>query len=125
MDCERWPSCTSATRKCSVRLPSGDVHAIYGASDGPATRALFSLLKRHGINGQLANALFRACKSSERAKVYRGGVRGRGSRDTKKLIAVAHFRTFHRRMTHEFVHRVDGDSILGMRRNSRAAAALE
>jgi hypothetical protein len=59
--------------------PPSEIHAIYEASDGPATRTLFSFLKRHGINGQLAIALFRACKSSERAKVYRGGVRGRGS----------------------------------------------
>ena len=59
--------------------PPSETHAIYEASDGTATKALFARLKARGTGGQLAIELFQACKSSERAKVYRGGVRGRGS----------------------------------------------
>lgn len=46
---------------------------VYQASDGEATRALYAQLATFGARGALALNLFRACKSSERAKVYRGG----------------------------------------------------
>jgi hypothetical protein len=56
-----------------------DVYRIYRGSDGEATKALYAELQQHGVIGALAVELFRAQKASERAKVYRGGVRGRGS----------------------------------------------
>lgn len=52
---------------------------VYHGSDGDATRALYARLEALGPSGRIAVNLFRACKSSERAKVYRGGVRGGGS----------------------------------------------
>jgi len=52
---------------------------IYLASDGEATKALYARLEAAGPIGLVAMNLFRACKCSERAKVYRGGQRGRGS----------------------------------------------
>lgn len=51
----------------------------YQGSDGEATKALYEVLNGLGPIGTVAVNLFRACKSSERAKVYRGGERGRGS----------------------------------------------
>jgi hypothetical protein len=59
--------------------PPSEVHAAYQASDSAATKALFARLKPHGADGKLAIELFRACKASARAKVYRGGVRGVGT----------------------------------------------
>ena len=56
-----------------------NVQAIYDGSDGEATKALYARLAAFGPAGELALNLFRAQKSSTRAKVYRGGVRGRGS----------------------------------------------
>jgi len=56
-----------------------NVQAIYDGSDGEATKALYARLAAMGPAGELAVNLFRAQKSSSRAKVYRGGVRGRGS----------------------------------------------
>src|SRR5579871_3084039 len=56
-----------------------DVYRIYQGSDGDATKALFAELRQYGMIGALAVELFRAQKASERAKVYRGGIRGRGS----------------------------------------------
>ena len=56
------------------------VAAIYNGSDGAATRALYARLQALcGPAGVIAMNLFRAQKASARAKVYRGGVRGRGS----------------------------------------------
>jgi hypothetical protein len=55
------------------------VHAVYFGSDGAQTRALYVDLERAGVLGVVAVNLFRAQKSSERAKVYRGGIRGQGS----------------------------------------------
>lgn len=52
---------------------------IYRGSNGDATMALYQHLKTLGWEGSLAVDLFRACKASERAKLYRGGERGRGS----------------------------------------------
>lgn len=56
-----------------------DVVRVYMGSDGNATVALYERLKAIGPLGGLAVNLFRAQKASERAKVYRGGERGRGS----------------------------------------------
>jgi hypothetical protein len=52
---------------------------IYDGSDADATRALYKALEAFGPQGLVALNLFRASKCSARAKVYRGGVRGRGS----------------------------------------------
>lgn len=56
-----------------------EVLAIYEGSDGEATRALYGALAELGAAGAIATNLFRAQKASARAKVYRGGERGRGS----------------------------------------------
>lgn len=56
-----------------------DIMTIYAGSDGDATKALYQQLQLAGPKGLVAIDLFRACKASERAKVYRGGQRGRGS----------------------------------------------
>lgn len=50
-----------------------NVQDIYSGSDGEATKALYAQLATHGPIGEVATNLFRAMKSSERAKVYRGG----------------------------------------------------
>lgn len=54
-----------------------DIIRIYQGSNGDATRALYAQLEAMGPQGLIAVNLFRACKCSERAKVYRG----RGYRD--------------------------------------------
>jgi hypothetical protein len=52
--------------------------AVYNGSDGEATKALYEELGRLGPAGLIAVNLFRAHKTSGRAKVYRGGnARGR------------------------------------------------
>lgn len=56
-----------------------DVLRIYQGSDGEATKAFYGRLEQLGPRGVIALNLFRACKNSERAKQYRGGMRGRGS----------------------------------------------
>ena len=56
-----------------------DVYSIFEGSDGEATKALYAHLASLGASGQIALELFRAQKASSRAKVYRGGMRGRGS----------------------------------------------
>jgi hypothetical protein len=55
------------------------VQEIYAGSDGAATRSLYAELERRGPIGILARYLLTAQKASERAKVYRGGIRGVGS----------------------------------------------
>jgi hypothetical protein len=55
------------------------VHDIYTGSDGEATKRLYASLDAIGPIGRVALNLFRAQKCSARAKVYRGGLRGRGS----------------------------------------------
>ncbi len=45
----------------------------FNGSDGERTKALYAELGGHGAAGELAVNLFRAAKSSSRAKVYRGG----------------------------------------------------
>lgn len=44
---------------------------IYQGSNGDATKALYAELEKLGPVGLIALNLFRACKASERAKVYR------------------------------------------------------
>jgi hypothetical protein len=56
-----------------------DVSQVYYGSNGEDTKKLYTELEKHGIQGLLALNLFRTCKCSVRAKVYRGGVRGLGS----------------------------------------------
>lgn len=53
--------------------------SVYEGSDGEATKALYDSLRQLGPAGLVALDLFRAQKASARAKVYRGGERGRGS----------------------------------------------
>lgn len=52
---------------------------IYKGSNGELTRSYYAELLNRGHLGMIAMNLFRAQKSSERAKVYRGGIRGQGS----------------------------------------------
>lgn len=59
------------------------VSAIYQGSNGEATSALYAKLGNMGLAGVIAINLFRACKTSERAKVYRGGRYRRAAYDTK------------------------------------------
>jgi hypothetical protein len=56
-----------------------NVAAVYAGSDAEATKALYARLEERGPLGLIAVNLLRAHKASTRAKVYRGGVRGRGS----------------------------------------------
>lgn len=56
-----------------------NIEAIYQGSDGDLTRRLYARLDACGAAGDIAKNLLRASKSSSRAKVYRGGVRGVGS----------------------------------------------
>ena len=50
-----------------------NVLSVYQGSNGDATRALYADLTAIGPIGVVAVNLFRACKCSERAKVYRRG----------------------------------------------------
>jgi hypothetical protein len=50
-----------------------EILRVYEGSDGNATLALYDDLKKFGGVGMIAVELFRAQKSSSRAKVYRGG----------------------------------------------------
>lgn len=52
---------------------------VYDGSDGEATKALYDRLQSLGPLGIVATNVFRANKNSARAKVYRGGIRGKGS----------------------------------------------
>lgn len=56
-----------------------NVLEIYKGSNGDSTKALYGELEKRGAIGAVALNLFRACKCSERAKLYRGGIRGKGS----------------------------------------------
>lgn len=56
-------------------LELSDIEATYRASDGEATRLLYAELLALGAAGVIAVNLLRACKCSERAKLYK---RGRG-----------------------------------------------
>lgn len=55
------------------------VREIYDGSNGDATMALYKRLDALGPAGTIALNLFRAQKNSSRAKVYRGGLPGKGS----------------------------------------------
>lgn len=61
-----------------MNLPA-TVRNIYHGSNGDQTKTLYARLAALGPVGEVALNLFRACKNSERAKVYRGGQPGRGS----------------------------------------------
>lgn len=50
-----------------------EVQACYEGSSGDRTRALYDRLFRVGPAGRVAVNLLRACKNSERAKLYRSG----------------------------------------------------
>jgi hypothetical protein len=50
-----------------------DIMQVYDGSNGDATKALYARLEKLGPAGVVAMNLFRACKASARAKVYRGG----------------------------------------------------
>lgn len=52
---------------------------VYLGSDGDVTRAYYERLSALGPIGIVAMNLFRSQKNSARAKVYRGGIRGKGS----------------------------------------------
>lgn len=52
---------------------------VFKQSDGAVTRAYYADLERRGPIGVVAMNLFRAQKTSTRAKKYRGGIRGMGS----------------------------------------------
>jgi len=52
---------------------------VYEGSDGALTRAFYAALEARGPAGVVAVNLFRAQKTSTRAKLYRGGIRGKGS----------------------------------------------
>jgi hypothetical protein len=56
-----------------------DARAVYLGSDGQLTTAFYAKLQSIGPMGEIGLNLFRAQKNSERAKVYRGGIRGQGS----------------------------------------------
>jgi hypothetical protein len=78
------PSVQVLARESENALPGGSaslarVATVYQGSDGDATKALYDDLTKMGPLGFIATNLFRAQKSSSRAKVYRGGVRGKGS----------------------------------------------
>lgn len=51
---------------------------VYQGSDGDMTKRYYAELEKCGPIGTVAMSLFRAQKCSERAKVYRGGIRGKG-----------------------------------------------
>lgn len=55
-----------------------EVWRVFSGSDAEATKALYAKLEAIGPRGGIAMNLFRACKASTRAKLYRGGDR-RGS----------------------------------------------
>lgn len=53
-----------------------NVAAVYDGSDGDATKQLYARLEALGIAGFVAMNLFRACKASQRAKLYRRRQKG-------------------------------------------------
>ena len=64
-----------------------EILAVYQGSDGEATKTLYAKLLACGYAGVVAMNLFRACKASERAKVYRGS-RYRGAAYDKKSWSI-------------------------------------
>lgn len=73
-DSEWWSSVAEARPK-----PRSYSQIVYEGSDGAITKRYYADLAKHGGIGVIAINLFRAQKSSARAKVYRGGIRGQGS----------------------------------------------
>ena len=59
---------------------------VYNGSDGELTKRYYAALESRGPSGMIAMNLFRAQKCSARAKVYRGGGRGRGSYRSMGLL---------------------------------------
>lgn len=57
--------------------------AVYEGSNGDATRELYKFLEQLGPKGVIAVNIFRAHKTSSRAKIYRGRYKGAGY-DTKQ-----------------------------------------
>lgn len=55
------------------------IASVYAGSNGDATKALYAELQKLGPVGEVAVNVFRAHKTSGRAKDYRGGIRGQGS----------------------------------------------
>lgn len=55
-----------------------DSLTVFEGSDGKLTMQYYAELMQRGPIGEVAMNLFRAQKCSERAKVYRGGLRGKG-----------------------------------------------
>ncbi len=51
---------------------------VYDGSDGALTTRYYAALQERGPVGVIAMNLFRASKCSARAKVYRGGIKGKG-----------------------------------------------
>ena len=70
---------TPEAAKVSIDTKLDSLLVIYTGSNGDATTALYQLLEQRGPIGVVAVNLFRAMKNSERAKVYRGGIPGKGS----------------------------------------------
>jgi hypothetical protein len=56
-----------------------DAMHVWTQSDGDVTKAFYADLEQRGPIGVVAVNLFRANKCSDRAKKYRGGIRGKGS----------------------------------------------
>jgi hypothetical protein len=61
-----------------------DISAVYNGSNGDATRALYAKLEKVGPLGVVALNIFRALKTSSRAKVYRGRQYRDAAYDTKQ-----------------------------------------
>lgn len=56
-----------------MTISIADIMSIYKGSDGYKTKELYDRITALGPFGVVATNLFRACKCSERAKMYRGG----------------------------------------------------
>ena len=54
-------------------MTPAEIMTVFRGSNGDVTRALYAKLEAAGPLGVVAVNLFRACKTSERAKVYRKG----------------------------------------------------
>lgn len=61
-----------------------EIVAVFGGSDGEATRTMYAKLERLGAAGAIAVNVLRAQKTSERAKRYRGGGYKARSYETKQ-----------------------------------------
>ncbi len=74
------PRASNTERSAASLLADGLRSAeVYAASDGALTTRFYKSLEERGPAGIVAVNLFRAQKNSERAKKYRGGIRGQGS----------------------------------------------